>query len=37
MYEVTKMPKVNEFYHLKTKKMERSDTLTLGTLGHFLL
>jgi hypothetical protein len=31
------MPKVKEFYHFK-KKMERSETLILGTLGilaHF--
>jgi hypothetical protein len=32
-----KMPKVKEFYHLNVKKMERSDTLTLVTLDHFLL
>ena len=32
------MPKVNEFFHLNIKKLERSETITLGTLGilaHF--
>ena len=29
------MPKVDEFCHLKIKKMELSDTTTLGTLVHF--
>ncbi len=29
------MPEVKEFYHLNIKKMERSDTITLGTLAHF--
>jgi len=27
------MPKIKAFYHLK--KMERSDTKTLGILAHF--
>ncbi len=31
---MTKLTKVNEFCHL-IKKMERSETLTLGTLDHF--
>jgi ribosomal protein S18 acetylase RimI-like enzyme len=30
-----KLPKVKEFCHLNIKKMERSDTTTLGTLVHF--
>jgi hypothetical protein len=29
------MPKVEEFYHIYNKKMERSETITLGILAHF--
>jgi hypothetical protein len=29
------MPKIEEFYHFIYKKMERSDSITLGILDHF--
>jgi hypothetical protein len=38
MKKVTKMskvPKVMDFYLFYIKKMEQSDTVTLGTLVHF--
>ena len=29
------MPKVEEFYHIYKKQIERSETIILGILAHF--